>query len=196
MRHMYIMCLTLIITIGCAPAGKHNLQSPSKEDMAVPDRHLVWAEGCYAKFAEIVSQGRKYSIPWLTLYDGAGAPVYHKNGYFVTEDGDRGVIEDWAKAFQNPKKIKAPMLERVWPYLQSLQGTGLSASSQADLPKASHYIVKYSAEWCVPCKLQSIQIAKFQKAYPELSVAYIEVEADFRAYLRLPLEKRSECNIN
>ena len=162
------------------------MAKPDKGVMSIPDVTATWMDGCDEAFKDeisvtsnattvyIIKDGQKVplssleegiSIPWLTIYNAQQEPVSHRTGY-----NDKSV-KMW-NAYRDPANVEPgpwPSLETVATY----SDLDISAIPPADLT-----FVKYSADWCVPCKAQSADLKTFKLQNPDLDIAHVEIIAD------------------
>ena len=175
------------------------IKSPAKGKMSVPDVEVTWNSDCLDAFNTIVAvfneetqlfkmvDGKKeymdmskmgVSVPWLTIYNGAQNPIAHNMGY------NSGSLRYWNKLVTAGKASEAwPRLNDIAPY------TDLDIAS---LPKADFIFAKYSADWCVPCKVQSADLQTFRVSHPELKIVHLEIVADT---MEMTKRKKNTCPV-
>lgn len=201
MRHL-IGGLALLALIGCgegadeaeAPKGEavetvvpSPYMPPSKAALDTPDFKLVWAEGC--RWLDLVpppladgSPG-KYSLPFLTIYNGEGDAVLHDDGFVMSLGGAEGEgpasHRVWTDALGAAEPVEgATTLAEVAAHAQPVSGEAFTPEARG----ADVTFVRYAADWCAPCKGQSADIKAFRAAHPELDIVHVEVEADMQKW--------------
>ena len=184
-----IFCLFLI-ACGDQKSEQSALNSivePAAKDMSKADAAYDWAPDCYNAFLTEVTRGDEYELPWMTIYNAELQPLLHKSGFRMsTEEGWRASREWKQKLDNNVVLSNAPTMAEVRPFL---------LNENAALPDADITFVKYGADWCTPCKMQSVQVQEFRDDYPELTVAHVEVQADFMKMKGLSEDEMPVCTI-
>jgi thiol-disulfide isomerase/thioredoxin len=108
-------------------------------------------------------------LPQLRVYDAEGRQLLDLEGY--SSDGGRAI----ARALEGKLEAKdAHPLAGELARVTASDGAGL-----APLPAADFTIVKWWAEWCVPCHAQSRDLAKVLAAHPDVRANLVHVDADF-----------------
>ncbi len=165
----FSVTLSLMAVMGCSSETVllEDKSLPNVSEMSAADVTGTWLDGCADAFNVHVANaesGAPISIPWLTIYNQQNDPVLHNNGYSSSHK------KTWDKAATGKSYANdAPSLETVAHY------AGLNIS---DIPNSDLVFVKYSADWCAPCKLQSADLKGFKTEHPELKVAHVEIIAD------------------
>ncbi len=141
--------------------------APTLSDMSMADVTGTWAEGCDEAFKNIVANSKAdspISIPWLTIYDKNNQIVLHKNGYSSNS------LSQWNKLLKGKSyESSGPSLDNVMKY---------SGVTKESIPESDLIFVKYSADWCAPCKSQSADLKVFKEQNPDVRVAHVEIIAD------------------
>ncbi len=175
------------------------IKLPAKGKMSVPDMEVTWNSDCLEAFKKIVAvfddetqpykmvDGQKeyldmskmgVSVPWLTIYNGAQNPIANNMGYSTQS------LNSWNELVASGLMSGlGPRLSDIAPY------TDLDVAS---IPKADFIFAKYSADWCVPCKVQSAVLKTFRDAHPELKVIHLEITADTMAMTK---RKKNTCPV-
>jgi thiol-disulfide isomerase/thioredoxin len=107
------------------------------------------------------------SLPQLRIYDAQGRRVSSETGY------DSGFAKTLGKIFDGEAEPDArhPLSEDL-AKIVTAEGKPLSVD------RADFTLVKYWAEWCVPCHAQTSDLKKLLAAYPKLTFNVVHVEAD------------------
>lgn len=168
-------------------AEKLGITLPKASAMSVPDVTANWLVGCDEAFKEQISvvspstevyierDGEKVplsslntniNIPWLTIYSSDKNPVYHHVGY------SSNALDIWNEV-KSGVSYPGP-----WPSLETV--SRYSDLDLTNVPDADMIFVKYSADWCAPCKAQSADLYAFKNQNPNLSIAHVEIIADTR----------------
>ncbi|MFZ5617173.1 MAG: TlpA family protein disulfide reductase [Pseudomonadota bacterium] len=170
-------------------------EPPAKSEMSTPDIEAVWAEGCFSAFMDLVvgSEDEKdYSLPFMSIYGAALTPVHHSSGFRVSNEPGWSQVPEWRALVTEGSRVPGvPSLAKISPYVL-VDGAPLDP---ATLHGAGITFIKYSADWCVPCKLQSVQIQEYRKAYPGEQVMHVEIVSDFMALRGLDEASRPECAV-
>ena len=140
-----------------------DMPKPDLAGMSEPDATAMWDARCSSEFEAEVGRGgvSASAIPWLTIYGGTGTPYLHSVGYRPA--GQNG----WNDALKAAETVDAP----VYTTLQDF-------ADIPDLEPDTYTFVKYSADWCAPCKAQSVDLQDFKTANPQYNIAHVEIDVD------------------
>ncbi|WP_298918966.1 thioredoxin family protein [uncultured Algimonas sp.] len=134
---------------------------------SVPDLSAVWTPGCRTAFLKGMSSqpSDNVSVPWLTIYDADGRVIDHGEAYIDPS------VDIWQRLLDDDTRpsVSGPSLEYAANYAQF---------DPADIPASDYVFVKYSADWCAPCKLQSRDLQSLKTANPDLKIAHVEIDID------------------
>ena len=77
-------------------------------------------------------------------------------------------VRTWGRAVDRREpRVDGPAYADIQPFIGGLP-----------LPDADVVAVKYSADWCTPCKNQSVALQAFKDARPDLAIAHVEIDVD------------------
>ena len=140
-----------------------DMPKPNLSGMSEPDTMATWDPRCSSEFEAEIGRGgiSASAIPWLTIYDGTGAAYLHSVGYRPADQNG------WGDAIDAAKVVEAPR----YATLQKFAGI-------PDLPPDALTFVKYSADWCTPCKAQSVDLQTFKTANPQHKIVHVEIDVD------------------
>lgn len=113
------------------------------------------------------------SLPQLRAYDPQGRRLAEMTGFDI--EGFGPAVTRLLDGKETPDASK--------PFADEL--TRISAPEEKPLPalpEADITIVKYWAEWCVPCHAQSRELARALAEHPNLHVNLVHVDADLSRY--------------
>jgi thiol-disulfide isomerase/thioredoxin len=114
----------------------------------------------------------RLGLPQLRAYDRAGRQLYSATGYDSDHfKPDLGALlaSKKARGEVDPKATLAADLAKI----ESPEGKPLAAPPPADVT-----LVKYWADWCVPCHAQTRELVEVLAAHPGVKVTLVNVEAD------------------
>lgn len=151
--------LTLALLAGTAePAKPAPPKAPWPDNVRVIESQLS---------LEAANESGQISLPQLRIYDGQGRRVSSQRGY------DSGFAKDLGELFTGGAKPDASH-----PLSEDLAKVVSYEGKPVALGKADFTIVKYWADWCIPCHAQSGDLKKLLAAYPKLTFNLVHVEAD------------------
>lgn len=172
--------LVQLLETGTLPEGASIMtRSPTGEmvPMSVDELKAMLEDD--AAFADAASSGG-YSLPWLTIYNGAGHGVLHRKGYDVSRsvDGeDMSAGEEWRERLDGGVVLpigQAPSLDTVASYL------GVDGAAFLDgVANVDAVFVQYGADWCAPCKVQLAEIEEFASEATDYRIEIVQIDADF-----------------
>lgn len=113
-----------------------------------------------------------FSLPQLRAYDRAGRQLYSTSGY-----DDEKFKPDFRALLASRKpqgKVDPKMpLSADLAKLESPTGGPFAAPPPADIT-----LIKYWADWCVPCHAQTRDLVEVLKAHPGVEITLVHVDAD------------------
>lgn len=114
----------------------------------------------------------RLGLPQLRAYGRAGQQLFSATGYDSNHfKPDLGALlaSKKAQGEVDPKATLAADLAK----LESPEGEPLAAVPPADVT-----LVKYWADWCVPCHAQSRDLVEVLAVHPGVKITLVNVEAD------------------
>jgi hypothetical protein len=109
-------------------------------------------------------------LPQLRIYNAQGRRLLEVTGYNSAFSGTlTSLLKGHGQA--DPSRLLAPELDRV----RTADGKPLGP-----LPQADFTVVKYWAQWCVPCHAQTRDLVKVFASHPAVRVNLLHVDADLQ----------------
>lgn len=107
------------------------------------------------------------TLPQLRIYDAQGRRVSSRTGY----------SSDFTKDLQRIFKGKSDP-DAAHPLSEELTTVVNADGKPIAVGQADFTLVKYWADWCVPCHAQTAELKKLLAAHPKLTFNLVHVEAD------------------
>jgi thiol-disulfide isomerase/thioredoxin len=116
---------------------------------------------------EAAKRASQISLPQLRIYDGQGRRVSSRTGY------SSDFTEDLQRIFKGESDPDASH-----PLSEDLATVVTADGKPIAVGRADFTLVKYWADWCVPCHAQTADLKKLLAAYPKLTFNLVHVDAD------------------
>lgn len=163
---MFRKFAALILAAGIVPAAAYAGEAGKTEKPAWPSNARVVEARLAQEAARKIDEG--FGLPQLRVYDARGRKIFDVEGY---SHDFAARLSETLKSGGKPDA--SPSLAGELAAVVSTDGKPIGS-----LPEAPLTLVKYWAEWCVPCHAQSRDLVKVLGEHPEMRVTVLNVEAD------------------
>lgn len=150
--------LTLALLAGGAAASKAPESTPWPGNVRLIESQLT---------IEAAKAAPTMSLPQLRVYDAQGRQVSSNNGY------DTKFTAALKKIFAGETQP-----DGSHPLSEDLSKVVTAEGKPVGVGPADFTLVKYWADWCVPCHAQSADLKKLLADYPKLTFNLVHVDAD------------------
>lgn len=164
MATLVIRFTVLTVLLSLFPAW---LSADAGHDLSVGPNHSV----IDARLApDAFPRGASFGLPQFRGYDANGDQVFDTGQGFETESFEKELNATLTRP--QPTGAATSLADEVAKLIDS-EGRPISG-----LPSDQVVLVKYWADWCLPCRFQARAVERVLKKHPEMSITVLNVEAD------------------